>query len=159
MNVRKIVKVDPVPDPNLPVMVFFPFPIMLILSFFLLIFSNFKPLFDTFSDSGQRIPPKMASENSHKVLTEMKENNLSMVYVCKLQPRPGALNLRKCVEMGVPPGPLLGKLKNGEVITLPNGTTVCSKDVCEPDDPGPTFIGILLIVFEDVSGKFFIFSC
>lgn len=67
-----------------------------------------------------------------------------MAYVCKLHPRPGALNLERCVKMGVPPGPLLGKLKAGGNVTLSNGNVVSSKDVCEPDDPGPVFIGTLI---------------
>lgn len=92
-------------------------------------------------DSGERIAPKITSEHSHEVLKSIKEKNISVVYVCNLHPRPGALNLNKCVEKGVPPGPLLGKLKTGDDIILPNGTIVCSKDVCEPDDPGPVFIG------------------
>lgn len=71
----------------------------------------------------------------------MKDKGTSIVFICKLQPRPGALLLSKCVDMGVTPGPLLGKLKAGEDIILPNGTRVSSKDVCEADDPGPLFIG------------------
>lgn len=63
-----------------------------------------------------------------------------MSYICRLQARPGALDLEKCVKFGVPPGPLLGKLKSGENVVLPNGETVESKDVCEPNDPGPVFI-------------------
>lgn len=101
----------------------------------------------------------MTYKNSEEVLKELKNKRISMVYICKLQPRPGALNLKKCVEMGVPPGPLLGKLKGGEDITLPNGKTVSSKDVCEPDDPGPLFIGT---IFFDASFIYLIstfFSC
>lgn len=64
-----------------------------------------------------------------------------MAYICKLQPRPGALILEKCVDFGVPPGPLLGKLKSGEDVTLASGVVVKASDVCEPDDPGPVFIG------------------
>lgn len=56
------------------------------------------------------------------------------------QPRPGALCLEKCVENGVPPGPLLGQLKNGIDITLPNGKKIFANDVKAPDDPGPIFI-------------------
>lgn len=64
-----------------------------------------------------------------------------MSYICQLQPRPGALCLDKCVRLGVPPGPLLGRLKSGEDVTLANGKVVKTADVCDPDDPGPVFIG------------------
>ncbi|KAJ8965129.1 hypothetical protein NQ314_004354 [Rhamnusium bicolor] len=90
--------------------------------------------------SGYRTTPDLVSANSQQVLQETKEKGMSMTYICRLQPRPGALNLDKCVKMGVPPGPLLGKLKGGETITLSNGNVVTCKDVCEPDDPGPVFI-------------------
>ncbi|KAG5890173.1 hypothetical protein JTB14_014340 [Gonioctena quinquepunctata] len=90
--------------------------------------------------SGKRTSPETVSVNSQQILQETKEKGISMAYICRLHPRPGALNLEKCVQMGVPPGPLLGKLKSGEDVELPNGNVVSSKDVCEPDDPGPTFI-------------------
>lgn len=70
---------------------------------------------------------------------------IAMSYLCKLHPRPGALNLEACVERGVPPGPLLGRLKAGKDITLPDGRIVKSSDVTSPDDPGPVFIGELFI--------------
>lgn len=56
------------------------------------------------------------------------------------QPRAGTLDLLKCVEKGVPPGPLLGELKNGKSVKLPDGTVVHTKDVCSANDPGPIFI-------------------
>lgn len=57
------------------------------------------------------------------------------------QKRLGTLDLEKCVEFGVKPGPMLGMLKNGQDVVLPDGTLVRSKDVKTPDDPGPVFIG------------------
>ncbi|XP_018570801.1 ribonuclease Z, mitochondrial [Anoplophora glabripennis] len=90
--------------------------------------------------SGRRITPNLVSITSQQILQDTKEKGISMTYICRLQPRPGALNLDKCVRMGVPPGPLLGKLKGGEDVVLPNGNVVTSKDVCEPDDAGPVFI-------------------
>lgn len=78
-------------------------------------------------------------------MQERKIKGISMAYICKLQPRPGALLLEKCVDYGVPPGPLLGKLKGGEDVTLPSGVIVRASDVCEPDDPGPVFIGRTII--------------
>lgn len=53
----------------------------------------------------------------------------------------GALLLEKCVSAGVPPGPLLGELKSGKDVILPNGSVVKAADVTAPDDPGPVFIG------------------
>ena len=43
--------------------------------------------------------------------------------------RPGEFNLEKAKELGVPMGPLFGKLQKGEDITLENGTVVKSEDV------------------------------
>ncbi len=48
--------------------------------------------------------------------------------------------MHKCIEKGVPPGPFLRQLKNGNSITLPDGTTVHTEDVCSASDPGPIFI-------------------
>lgn len=68
-------------------------------------------------------------------------NNIAMSYVCHLKPKPGFLDLDECVKHNVPPGPLLGLLKSGKDIILPDGTLVKSSDVTAPDDPGPVFIG------------------
>lgn len=76
-----------------------------------------------------------------------------MNYICKLRARPGELSLVKCVEKGVPPGPLLGKLKNGEDVQLANGTIVRSVDVCNPDDPGPIFMGKIILIVNRLSGS------
>lgn len=70
-----------------------------------------------------------------------REQKIVMCYVCRLHPRPGALDVAACIEKRVPPGPLLGQLKSGKDITLPDGTVVLSKDVCFPDDPGPVMLG------------------
>ncbi|XP_072394529.1 ribonuclease Z, mitochondrial isoform X2 [Diabrotica undecimpunctata] len=91
--------------------------------------------------SGTRVC-NSATPQPHPMLASTKEQGISMAYVCKLQPRPGALCLEKCVQMGIKPGPVFGKLKAGEDVTLPNGTVVRSADVCEPDDPGVVFLVI-----------------
>lgn len=72
---------------------------------------------------------------------DSSEDSPVMAFICECKPRPGALSLEKCLKFGVPKGPLLGKLKNGEVLTLENGVTVRPEDVREPDDPGPIFLG------------------
>lgn len=76
-----------------------------------------------------------------------REESVCISYICKLQPRPGALSLEKCVEKGVPPGPLLGQLKNGNDVTLENGTVVKADDVRGISDPGPVFMCEFFVVF------------
>lgn len=70
-----------------------------------------------------------------------------MCFLCKCKPKPGSLSLEKCLKMGVPKGPLLGKLKNGETVTTESGITVRAEDVRGPDDPGPTFLGTLNLAY------------
>lgn len=90
-------------------------------------------------ENKSRVKPKLEVMSSMERLVKRKEHSVT-VYVCKLKPKPGTLDLEKCVESRVPPGPLLGQLKNGFDVTLEDGTTVMSKDVRGPDDPGPKFI-------------------
>ena len=63
-----------------------------------------------------------------------------MAYICKLQERPGTLDFTMCVEKGVPPGPLLGQLKNGFDVTLADGSIVKANDVRGQSQPGTVFI-------------------
>ncbi|NES85939.1 MAG: MBL fold metallo-hydrolase, partial [Moorea sp. SIO2B7] len=44
--------------------------------------------------------------------------------------RPGSFNLEKATALGIPPGPIYGKLKRGETITLPGGRTIRGTDLC-----------------------------
>lgn len=54
----------------------------------------------------------------------------------------GALDIEKALALGVPKGPLLGRLKAGEMITLENGDIVRSDDVLS--EPKPGFIVTIL---------------
>jgi ribonuclease Z len=45
----------------------------------------------------------------------------SLGYVLEEDPRPGRFNRDRAIELGVPPGPLFGRLQRGEVIRLGNG--------------------------------------
>ncbi|CAK1546983.1 unnamed protein product [Leptosia nina] len=84
--------------------------------------------------------PKEKKRTDKVLHNSLKPNNYSVAYICTLKKRLGTLDLEKCVELGVKPGPMLGQLKNGHDVVLPNGTLVLSKDVKTPDDPGPVFI-------------------
>ena len=50
--------------------------------------------------------------------------------------RPGRFNVERAKALGIPPGPIYGKLKQGEVVTLGDGRRICGSDLC-----GETEIG------------------
>ncbi|XP_062898111.1 zinc phosphodiesterase ELAC protein 1 [Mobula hypostoma] len=60
----------------------------------------------------------------------------SFGFVIKEKERPGKLQTQKLKDMGIQPGPLYGKLKNGQPITLNSGVTVYPMDVLETPIPG-----------------------
>ncbi|HSJ39292.1 MAG TPA: ribonuclease Z [Planococcus sp. (in: firmicutes)] len=57
-------------------------------------------------------------------------------YRIEQKPLPPKLLIERARELGVPKGPLLAKLKNGEDILLDNGTVVRSEDVTEAGNKG-----------------------
>ncbi|XP_013108117.2 ribonuclease Z, mitochondrial [Stomoxys calcitrans] len=83
---------------------------------------------------------KQNGQSAESAETYPNQDSVVISYICTLKPRPGPLNLDKCVEHGVPPGPLLGLLKNGIDVTLENGTLVKSADVSEPNENPLSFI-------------------
>jgi len=50
--------------------------------------------------------------------------------------RPGRFDLDAARELGVPPGPLFGKLQRGESVTLEDGTEITPAQVLGPARPG-----------------------
>lgn len=98
----------------------------------------------TTNSNGKRVLDNTVEKEKkvQKVEEKYSKTRISSVmsYICRLHPRAGKLSLEKCLEKGVKPGPLLGQLKNGQDITLPDGTVVLSKDVCSPTTPGPIFL-------------------
>ncbi|KAM3938079.1 zinc phosphodiesterase ELAC protein 1 [Leptodactylus fuscus] len=71
----------------------------------------------------------------------------SFGFVITEKDRPGKLNVNKLRELGIPPGPLYGKLKLGSAVTLENGQTISPCDVV--GDPMP---GRKVCILGDCSG-------
>ncbi|XP_044287447.1 zinc phosphodiesterase ELAC protein 1 isoform X2 [Varanus komodoensis] len=60
----------------------------------------------------------------------------SFGFLVEEKPRAGKLNTQKLKELGVQPGPLYGKLKEGIAVVLENGTTISPLEVLEDPLPG-----------------------
>ncbi|MGA7935784.1 MAG: ribonuclease Z [Kovacikia sp.] len=58
--------------------------------------------------------------------------------------RPGHFDVQRAEAIGIPPGPIYGSLKRGEIIYLPDGRQINGADLC-----GPTQIGRKLAYCTD----------
>eukprot|EP00736_Rhodelphis_marinus_P008172 Rmarinus@m.29569 len=65
---------------------------------------------------------------------------IAVSYVLQLPPTPGKFDARMANVIGVPKGPLRGKLVKGESITLSNGRVVTAEEVIGPATPGPAIV-------------------
>ena len=50
-------------------------------------------------------------------------------YICDLADTPGRFHPEKAAALGVPKGPMFGRLKGGQAVVLPNGETIQPADV------------------------------
>lgn len=77
-------------------------------------------------------------EDEHFIVTAKELEHVIPCFGFRIEqkPLPGELYIDKALELGVPKGPLLGKLKSGEDVELEDGTIVRSKDVTGPPKKG-----------------------
>jgi len=64
----------------------------------------------------------------------------------------GKFDVRRAKELGIPTGPLFGKLKAGQPVTLPDGRTIQAEEVVAPPTPGAIF-GIMHLPDGEREGK------
>ncbi|MEL6927351.1 MAG: ribonuclease Z [Cyanobacteria bacterium J06600_6] len=65
--------------------------------------------------------------------------------------RPGMFNIDKAKALGIPPGPVYGKLKQGQVVTLADGRKINGKDLCGQAEEGRKFVYCTDTVFCDAA--------
>lgn len=54
--------------------------------------------------------------------------------------KPGQFNVKKAQSLGIPPGPIYGQLKRGEVVELSDGRRIRGVDLCGPTQAGRKFV-------------------
>jgi ribonuclease Z len=78
------------------------------------------------------------------------KSNPVACYVIKLPDIPGKFLIQKAAALGVPRGPLYGKLVKGESVVAMNGQKVTPDQVMEPSVPGP------LVLMVDCPDEYFV---
>lgn len=63
--------------------------------------------------------------------------------------KPGRFNVDQAKALGIPPGPIYAKLKQGEVVTLPDGRKINGSQFCGEPIPGRKFVYCTDTVFCD----------
>ena len=58
--------------------------------------------------------------------------------------RTGHFDVKRAAALGIPPGPIYGQLKRGQVVTLPDGRRVNGAELC-----GPTIVGRKFVYCTD----------
>lgn len=94
-----------------------------------------KPFEDSVM-SVQYVPLQRKTEETEE------PNYTSMAFVCKLHAQPGDFSLEKCIDLGIESSELVVKLKNGQDITMPDGSIVKAVDVLSPSLSSAVFIFI-----------------
>jgi ribonuclease Z len=80
------------------------------------------------------VQPGIVFEDDEYVVTceRLKHRVTAHGYRVSEKDRPGHFDVDRAKALGIPSGPLYGKLKRGETITLDNGQQVSGQDFCGP---------------------------
>ncbi|TDP73742.1 ribonuclease Z [Bradymonas sediminis] len=75
-------------------------------------------------------------EDFHIEIAPLRHRIETWGYALVEKPRPGRFDVNAARALGVPSGPMFGKLQRGESVTLEDGRTIAPEDVLGPDRPG-----------------------
>ncbi|CAO3625090.1 unnamed protein product [Cunninghamella blakesleeana] len=92
------------------------------------------------SNNGQSSKQFKYIEYLENNLPRTKPDKTSISYICQTPNQRGRFKTDKAKELGIPMGPLWGKLQKGDSVTLDDGRVITHDQVCDPDSPGSTFM-------------------
>jgi ribonuclease Z len=101
------------------------------------------------------VQPGVVFEDDQYIVTceLLKHRVTAHGYRVSEKDRPGAFDVDGARALGIPSGPLYGKLKNGETITLENGQRISGQDLCGPIQIGRKVVYCTDTVFCDGAVK------
>ncbi|EFO93115.1 hypothetical protein GCK72_014580 [Caenorhabditis remanei] len=81
---------------------------------------------ESYEDAGMKVTyiplsPPLGLKNKEK---NSKVNNVDVAFLIEMKEAARRIDAVKLMELKVPKGPLIGKLKSGEAVTLPDGRTI-----------------------------------
>ncbi|GAB4820364.1 hypothetical protein N2152v2_007410 [Parachlorella kessleri] len=91
-------------------------------------------------DASAAAAPAGNGSGSGALMPSVSVESPAACYVCELPPIPGKFLPKKAAQLGVPSGPLYGKLARGETVTTAGGKVVTPEEVMEPSTPGPVIL-------------------
>lgn len=85
-----------------------------------------------------QVEPGIVFEDQEFAISCLKLKHRVPAYGYRLaeKDRPGRFNLEKAKELGIPPGPIYGQLKQGETVTLEDGRKIEGTQLCDPPEIG-----------------------
>lgn len=90
-------------------------------------------------------PGKVYEDEAFKVICTRLEHRVPAYgYRVEEKDRKGHFDVERAKALGIPPGPIYGRLKQGEAVTLADGRVVNGNDLC-----GPTLVGRKLVYCTD----------
>mmetsp|Transcript_1598 Transcript_1598/g.4798 ORF Transcript_1598/g.4798 Transcript_1598/m.4798 type:complete len:708 (-) Transcript_1598:413-2536(-) len=92
----------------------------------------------------QRIANALQEEPESK----KRRGPVAISYLCRVKDIPGKFDAKKAAALGIPKGPLYGKLMKGETITLEDGRSFRPDEIIAPSTPGPV---VVLVTSPDES--------
>jgi ribonuclease Z len=99
----------------------------------------------------QTIKPGIIYEDKEFTVScgQLKHRIPAFGYRISEKDRPGRFNVEKAKELGIPSGPLYGRLKQGETIELGDGRKIDGKKLCGADEPGRHLVYCTDTIFCD----------
>ncbi|XGW29697.1 hypothetical protein V3C99_009052 [Haemonchus contortus] len=88
---------------------------------------------ESYEDAALRVTYLPLSAPLHK--SDNKAGSLNIAYLIELKTPPRRIDPLKLIAQKVPKGPLIGKLKNGDTVVLPDGREVRPSDVLSDEAP------------------------
>jgi ribonuclease Z len=84
-------------------------------------------------------PGCIFSDEEYEVYCDRLEHRVTAYgYRIQEKDKPGRFDVEKAKQMGIPSGPLYGKLKRGETVELPNGQILDGTEFCGAPQAGQT---------------------